>query len=184
MRGSKSLPGRMVWSVFLSVAACVASGTALAQCTPPLPLSTTNPIPCFIMVQPIDVCAPDGSSCSPFNTTSTTGVGNPTTACDPTGSNPLNCGNPIGFVVNPTTGAANPTSGGVDVTRTLLNQIGVDLLWLPMAPYSSQVKADGTTFQTLSVTQTTNSETGATTFDSTDFRLLTFQPEFKMGSPT
>jgi hypothetical protein len=145
MRNSKSRLGRMAWSFLLSAAACLASGTALATCTPGAGVS------CYIVVQPIDVCTPatdtTPSSCAPFNTTSTTGVGSPTTACDPTGTNPLNCGNPIGFVVNPSTGAANPTSGGVDVTRTLLNTIGIDLTWNRMQQYTS------TALQTLSVTQ-------------------------------
>ena len=35
------------------------------------------------MVQPIDVCGTTGGSCAPFNTTSTNGVGNPSTAGTP-----------------------------------------------------------------------------------------------------
>jgi hypothetical protein len=65
--------------------------------------------------------------------------------------------NPIGFVVDPATGASPPPAGdthGVDVTRTLLNQLGVDLMWLPIATYNSQINTNtGTTFQTLNVTQ-------------------------------
>jgi hypothetical protein len=42
----------------------------------------------------------------------------------------------------------------VDITRTLLNQLGVDLMWLPMATYNSQINVNtNTTFQTLNVTQ-------------------------------
>jgi hypothetical protein len=136
-----------------------------------------------MVVQPIDVCGTSGlSTCAPFNTTSTNGVGNPTTACNPSGSNPLNCGNPIGFVVNPTTGVANPTSGGVDVTRALLNQIGVDLTSRPIATYNSPTNPNtNTTFQTLNVTQTTNSA-GATVFDSTDFKTLSYQPQISQGA--
>jgi len=144
-----------------------------------------------MVVQPIDMCGLAGtgtSTCAPFNTTSTTGVGNPTTACNPNGSNPLNCGNPIGFVVNPANGAANPTSGGVDVTRTLLNEIGVDLTLQPIATFNSPTNpVTNTTFQTLNVTQTTNSETGATVFDSADFRTLSYQNPpnaFSLGNPT
>src|SRR5262249_12540907 len=132
MTGLKSRARRMVWSFLLAAAACIASGAAFATCQPQLPASG---IVCFMTVQPIDVGGPSGlSTRAPFNTTSITGVGSPATACSP---GDLNCGNPIGFGVNPATGTANPTSGGVDVTRALLNQIGVDLTWLPMATYNS-----------------------------------------------
>jgi hypothetical protein len=163
MRGSKSRPGLMVGSfllsALLSAAACLASGTALAQCTPALPLSSANLVPCYIMVQPIDVCAANGSSCAPFNTTSATGV--PGTA-GYNGSQFMNTTspNPIGFVVDPTTAASPPPAGdtnGVDITAALLNQLGVNLVWLPMATYKSQINtATNTTFQTLNVTQKTN----------------------------
>lgn len=48
--------------------------------------------------------------------------------------------NPIGFVVNPNNGSTpNGTTGlltgGVDVTRELLNNLGIDLVWLPMTEY-------------------------------------------------
>ena len=80
MRGSKSRPGRTVWSFLLLATVCLVSGTALAVCTPSVPLSTGD-VPCYITVQPIDVCGTSGTStCAPFNTTSTTGVGNPSTA--------------------------------------------------------------------------------------------------------
>jgi hypothetical protein len=187
MTGSKPCPRRIVSSLLTAAAVCLGAGSALATCTPLLPASG---IVCFMVVQPIDVCGTPGtgtSSCAPFNTTSTNGVGNPTTACNPSGSNPLNCGNPIGFVVNPTTGVANPTSGGVDVTRALLNQFGVDLTLQPIATYNSPINPNtNTTFQTLNVTQTTNSA-GATVFDSADFRTLSYQNPpnaFSLGKPT
>jgi hypothetical protein len=160
MKGSKTRLERMVWSFLLAAAACLASGTALAQCTPTLPLSSENPVPCYIMVQPIDVCAANGTSCAPFNTTSATGV--PSTAGYNTAGQFMNTTspNPIGFVVDPTTGASPPPAGdtnGVDITAALLNQLGVNLVWLPMATYNSQINtATNTTFQTLNVTQTTN----------------------------
>jgi hypothetical protein len=58
MRGSKSRPGRIRLSALLSAAACLASGTALATCTPSLSgISPGNgAVPCYIKVQPIDVC--------------------------------------------------------------------------------------------------------------------------------
>jgi hypothetical protein len=160
MRGSMSRPEQMVWSCLLAAAACLASGTALAQCTPTLPLSAGNLVPCYITVQPIDVCATAGGSCAPFNTTSATG--NPATAGYSTSGvfNNTTSPNPIGFVVDPATGASPPPTGdtkGVDITAALLNQLGVNLVWLPMATYNSQINtATNTTFQTLNVTQTTN----------------------------
>jgi hypothetical protein len=180
MGDMKQRPGRMVKSfvlpALLSAAAWLASGTALAQCIfsgtlPAYPAS--NVVPCYITVQPIDVCGTTGGSCAPFNSTSTNGVGNPSTAGMPfqpnlfpppspvppnwpttIPNNPTSL-NPIGFTVDPATGTANPgTSKGVDITRTLLNQLGVDLMWLPMATYKSVINTNtNTTFQTLNVTQ-------------------------------
>ena len=44
--------------------------------------------------------------------------------------------NPIGFTVVPATGVTNPgTSAGVDITRVLMNNIGVELVWFPMTQY-------------------------------------------------
>ncbi len=185
MRGSKSRPGGMVWFFASALAACVASGAAIAQCTPHLPIAAGD-IPCYIMVQPIDVCGTSGTtSCAPFNTTSATGVGVPS---GPGGAGmPFSMGlpnnpispNPIGFVVDPMTGASPPPSGdtsGVDITQALLNQLGVNLVWLPMVPYNSPINpATGTTFQTLNVTQTTNTATGEIILDSADFRTLSQQ---------
>jgi hypothetical protein len=170
MGDMKRCPRRTVWSFLLASAACLAAGSALAQCISSSTLPrypTPGEVPCFITVQPIDVCGTSGTStCAPFNSTSTTGVGTPSTAGMPFSSPTTNfpnglpvnetSPNPIGFVVNPATGVANPGSsgGGVDITRTLLNQLGVDMMWLPMATYNSQINTKtGTTFQTLNVTQ-------------------------------
>jgi len=152
MRGSKSHLERMVWGFLLSVAAaCLASGAALATCTPP---GTINPgdVPCYMTVQPIDVATTVGSSVAyaPFNSTSPTI--DPTTAGSPLqtlpASSPSNLvgvqiptnsisSNPIGFVVQPASGASPGTlsNPGVDVTRELLNNLGVELVWLPMTQY-------------------------------------------------
>jgi hypothetical protein len=83
---------------------------------------------------------------------------------------------PIGFVVNPTTGATYPATGGVNVTRALLNQIGVDVTFNPIIRYNSPTSPlpDTTSFQTLNVVQTTNSA-GATIFQSQDFLTLSQQ---------
>lgn len=181
---SKSGPGRRVWSFFLSVAAWLTPAVAAAQCiVSPLPAPGT--VPCFITVQPIDVCS-SATSCSPFNTAFANG--NPSTAGKDSAGNFNNgaSSNPIGFVVDPTTGKQNPgTSSGIDVTRTLLNELGVDVMWLPMAQYISpnNVTSTGTNFQTLTVTQTTNSA-GATILQSQDFLTLSFQKQISQGVQT
>jgi hypothetical protein len=182
----------MVSYFLLSASACLVSGSALAQCIPN-PLPSPGQVPCYIVVQPIDVCGASGTStCAPFNATSTNGVGNPSTAGAPFNSagEPVNEAslNPIGFTVDPATGMSPPSTGyttpGVDITRTLLNQLGVDLMWLKMATYNSATnKNTGTTFQTLNVTQNTNSA-GATIFQSSDFLTLSYQNQIKQGMPT
>jgi hypothetical protein len=164
--------GRMVWFFLLSAAvACLASGAAFATCTPSLAgISPGNgDVPCYIKVQPIDVCLSNGLGCAPFNTTSTTGnystAGMPFTAFNPNfpsfssglPNNPTSP-NPIGFVVNPATGVVIPAAqnppqtGGVDITRVLMNNIGVELVWFPMTQY---ISASGTNFTTLNITQVT-----------------------------
>lgn len=191
MGDMKGRPGRMVRFFLLSAAACLPSLSALAQCIPN-PLPSPGQVPCYIVVQPIDVCGTNGGSCAPFNTTSTNGVGNPSTAGAPFNSTgePVNetSLNPIGFTVDPATGMSPPSTGyttpGVDITRTLLNQLGVDLMWLKMATYNSAINTNtGTTFQTLNVTQTTNSA-GATIYQSSDFLTLSYQNQIKQGMPT
>jgi cytoskeletal protein CcmA (bactofilin family) len=192
MRGSKSRPGLVVWSFFASLAVCLASGAALAQCLYPVPPNSALPpyptpgeVPCYIMVQPIDVCASNGSSCAPFNTVSS--VGNPSTAGKDSAGNFNNSAspNPIGFVVDPATGLSPGQSGypgsGTDVTRTLVNEVGVDLAWLPMKQYNSDINPNtNTTFQTLNVTQTTVN--GVNHFQSSDFQLLSYQNALSQGA--
>jgi hypothetical protein len=147
MKGSKARLERMVWCFLLSAAvACLASGAALATCHPSLSGITPGDgdIPCFVEVQPIDVC-PSSAGCAPFNTLGSgpSGAGMPTNETSP---------NPIGFTVDPNTGVGPPPSGdnnGRDITRALLNNIGVDLIWDTMAQYPTT----GTTFNTVQVTQ-------------------------------
>jgi hypothetical protein len=129
MRRSKSRLGRMTWFFLLSAAAdCLASGSALATCT-----NSTGAVPCYIKVQPIDVC-PNGdmTTCAPFNTVSQTGFPNGSSSTQtppnlspagyplqtlPTNPQSVPAGlagdqipnnstsnNPIGFVVDPATG--------------------------------------------------------------------------------
>jgi hypothetical protein len=176
MRGSKSRPGGMVWSFLLSVVPCLASGAALATCIPSL--SGVSPgngdVPCYIKVQPIDVCLSTGLGCAPFNITSTTGapLGSPSSTppipvagVDSNGNfNNATSSNPIGLTVVPKTGVTNPgTLAGVDITRVLMNDIGVELVWLPMTQYCDQTvpgqscPRTGPNFTTLNITQTTTS---------------------------
>jgi hypothetical protein len=161
MRDSKSRPSRMLWS-FLSLwaVACLASGTAAANCTAPLPFR--GAVPCKLIVQPTDVCASDGSLCAPFNLTNR--VGNP--------DNTDQTKNPIGFV---------DTTTGKDITRVMLNQFGIDVTYLPVVRYNSPINpATLTTFQTLNVylaTQVPNcpSPTKSDTYTSCDFLTLSQQ---------
>jgi hypothetical protein len=83
---------------------------------------------------------------------------------------------PIGFVVNPTTGAAYPATGGVDITRALARQIGVDVIFNPI------VSLNSTASQTLNVAQTTNSA-GATILQSQGFLTLSQQPGISGNPP-
>ena len=142
MGDMKQRLGRMVGCLLLSAAACLGSGAARASC--PV-LDALGSASCYILVQAIDVCSSKGTFCAPFNTNSSTG--SPTTQSQ-TGSNR------IGFF----------DPNGHDITRALLNQIGIDLVYnnLPagltgganIAQYNSPNKTGTTTtFQTLNVTQ-------------------------------
>jgi hypothetical protein len=151
MGDMKRCPGRTVWSFLLAAAACLASGTVRAGCPA---LDTLEPgVSCYILVQPIDVCSQAGGRtlCAPFNNTNGP-TGSPLTQSQ-TGTNP------IGFF-DPNTGA--------DISRGLLNQIGIDLAYTSLP--SSQVGVSGgqniwqyisptnplpdtASFQTLNVTQ-------------------------------
>ncbi len=101
-----------------SSAACLLSVSAVAQV----------PVTKMMYVQPIDVCSDTGTNCAPFNTLSPTG--NP--------SNQDQTKNPIGFI---------DAASRKDITRVLLNQIGVDVTWLTIKQF------DSSKFQTLSVVQ-------------------------------
>jgi hypothetical protein len=186
MKGSKSRLERMVWCFLLSAVACLASGSALATCTPTLPI-TAGSVPCYITVQPVNVgTIPSGTTpvYAPFNTDSSTGNPNGSTSLNipaagfdstNTFNNPASL-NPIGFVVDPasgktpfdpTTGKIDPTynpQNGMDVTRALLNNIGVDLVWLQMHTYVTpgpNGQNPSQNFTTLSV-KVTSTGTGGT----------------------
>jgi hypothetical protein len=95
---------------------------------------------------------------------------------------------PIGFWVNPTTGAAYPATGGVDVTRAMLNQIGVDVAWNPIVQWDSPINTvTGTTYQTLSVVTGAATTCGLgmsppTGFQSCDFLTLSQQNAISTGT--
>ena len=144
---------RRLWGSLLPASACLASGAALGQV----------PVTKFITVQPFDMCS--GAICAPFNTTSQ--IGKPTTQNSTT--------NPIGFVYSYTDPTTN-TKVYIDITRALLNQIGVDVIWKPIKQYATS------TFQTLNVV-TNNSACGisgngspATGLQSCDFLTVSQQP--------
>jgi hypothetical protein len=133
----------MVWFFLLSGAACLASGAVRAACPVLDQLSGTS---CYILAQAIDVCSSTGQFCAPFNNTNGP-IGSPTTQSQ-TGTNR------IGFF----------DPNGNDVTRALLNQIGIDLVYntrpanlsggANIVQYNSPNNpATNTTFQTLNVTQ-------------------------------
>jgi hypothetical protein len=220
MRGSKSRAGQVVAFFLLLATACLASGAALAQCVyepaatsasgiPQYPLPGTGEntsglptnVPCYVTLQPIDVCGTTGlSTCAPFNSTSANGVGVPNgnTTLPPagfTGTSATSPGafmntmspNPIYFVVDPKTGQSPPPAGdmnGVDVHRAVSVQLGYDVLLMPMKAFNSPINpATNTTFQTLNVTE--DDTKSPPVFTSSDFQTLSFQPGFSQGqTPT
>jgi hypothetical protein len=157
------IPRLTRFSAFLlSAAASLSSGSALADLTS----CAAGSVCYYVAIQPIDVCSSTGTGCAPFNASSK--IGNPGAATSTT---------PIGFV---------DTATGKDITRTIMNQIGVDLAWSPIKQYNN------TTYQTLHVVQcsTTNlpcAITNPTGFTSTDFMTLSQQSTISTGavpSPT
>src|SRR5690348_2542036 len=96
---------RLGAALLLGAAALLSSGGARAQLTN----CAAGAVCDYVAVQPIDVCSSTGTGCAPFNTTSRTG--NPVAATSTT---------PIGFV---------DATTGKDITRGILNQIGVDIAW-------------------------------------------------------
>jgi hypothetical protein len=106
----------------------------------------------YVAVQPIDVCASNGTGCAPFNTLSK--AGNPGAATSTT---------PIGFV---------DTATGKDVTRAIWNQVGIDVAWSPIHQYNN------TTYQTLHITNASN----GTGLASADFLALSQQDGISQGT--
>jgi hypothetical protein len=156
---------------FLSVAvAYLAAGSAIGACnvTGPLPPGT---VPCKVVVQPIDVCVVPFQGfqgppiCAPFNQNSV--IGNP--------SDQNQITNPIGFIDMAT---------GIDITRAMLNQIGVDVTFLPIV---EDLSMDFATLE-LHVLDDANNTTcpapGGTMsgFTSCDFLTLSQQPQISQDA--
>jgi hypothetical protein len=167
MRDFRWLPSRKSWPFLLLAAACLAPGAAQAQV----------PVTRVITVQPIDVCSSTGQLCAPFNTNSQ--IGSPKTQNSTT--------NPIGFVYSYT----NPTTNAkvyIDITRALLNQVGIDVVWNRMVQFNSPIINSSTkqTYQTLNVI-TNNSACGLppaipqTGLQSCDFLNLSQQGAISRG---
>ena len=181
--------GRLVCCLLLAAAASLIAGAAHATCSLPSGTTPANFSPgdgnilCYVTVQPIDVCFSQSVSgdtttfngCGPFNTLP--GNPNPATAGMNNGTfNNSASLNPIGFVVDPATGLSPGQQGypgsGVDVTRQLLHNIGIDLVWLPMAPFVSS-NPNFTTLSVVPKTITTNPPPPATCSGSISGTTLT-----------
>jgi hypothetical protein len=173
MSGFRQTSSRNAWVLLALAAACLAPSAAAARCVVDLSQPLNGAVPCRLTVQPITVC--DGSLCAPFNQTNPLGIGNPNNQDQTT--------NPIGFVdtqTDPATGATVTT----DITRAMLNQFGVDVVYLPIVPY------DNADFLMLNVIDLAKSPPppsscvfpGITTgFTSCGFMTLSQQPEISMS---
>jgi hypothetical protein len=152
--------GRMVCALLLSAAAHLSSGNALAQNPPLLTACPPGKVCYAFIVNPFVVCANNATptnpvGCAPFNTLSR--VGNPGAATSTT---------PIGFTyTDPTTGKTT------DITKAILNQIGLDVVWLPIQQYNN------TSFQSITVTQDANGN-----LTSPQFQTLSQQPGIANGA--
>ncbi len=63
---------------------------------------------------------------------------------------------PVGFWANPTTGTAYPATEGGDVTQAMLQQIGVNLVYINGAGTTTTIPTRIAGNTTLGVTQNTN----------------------------
>jgi hypothetical protein len=144
-------------TVLLSAAVSLSSGSALADLTS----CAAGSVCYYVAIQPIDVCSSTGTGCAPFNASSK--IGNPGAATSTT---------PIGFV---------DATTKRDITRAIMNQIGVDIAWSPIKQYNN------TTYQTLhvvpcSTTSLPCATTNPTGFTSTDFTTLSQQNTISTGT--
>lgn len=137
MRYFPNAPGLTTWLFLFSVAGLLASGAA----------HSTTAVTNYVVIQPIDVCASNGTGCAPFCSTvvnsasaspSSVCVANPATAIAST---------PIGFV-DPSTHINN--------TRAIWLQAGIDVTFLPLVQYNNS------NFQSISVTCSTPGQSPCT----------------------
>jgi hypothetical protein len=154
-------PRRIRFGAFLlSAAASLSSGSALADLTS----CAAGSVCYYVAIQPIDVCASNGTGCAPFNNLSKTG--NPGAATSTT---------PIGFV---------DTTTKKDITRAIMNQIGVDVAWSPIKQYNN------TTYQTLRIVPCSSTNpvlpcaSTPNALTSTDFLTLSQQNGISQGTAT
>jgi hypothetical protein len=135
----------LIWMRRLSlwwIAACLASGIARAE-----------PITAFITIQPIDVCADDGTGCAAMN--------NLGAALDNVASAGPSV--QVGFASN-----------GINVTNAIWNLAGINVVFQPTEQYNNS------SYQNLQVTAST---TNPGRFDSAQLQQLTNQPALSQLNP-
>lgn len=132
----------------------------------------TVPAPYNVWVQPIDVCNSAGTSCAPINSKGQTVLNGTNT--------------PVGFF--------DPTSGANITQSIILDQLGVNVVFLPVVQYNSAPNVSPTNayaptdFRTLHVV-TNNPACGltgipTTGFQSCDFLVLSQQPQISNSPQT
>jgi hypothetical protein len=126
----------------LSVTACLTSGIARAE-----------PITAFITIQPIDVCADDGTGCAAMNNLGAN-LNNVASAGP---------GVQVGFASN-----------GINITNAIWNLAGINVVFQPTEQYNNSG------YQNLQVTAST---TNPGRFNSVQLQQLTDQPTFSQLNP-
>jgi Metallo-peptidase family M12B Reprolysin-like len=129
--------GRIAQAVFLWGISSLPATQAIAQ------------VPYYVNVQPIDVCASNGTNCAPVND----GIAQ------------------VGF--------ADPNTNQ-DITRAILNQVGIDVNFLPVQQYFTS----DPTLQNLSVTAIPGCVASPTNscLTSAGLQNLSFQPQISQGA--
>lgn len=159
-------PGLAARVLFFSAVAFLASGAALAQ------VPVTN----YVVINPIDVCDSSGKNCAPFGatckaSTGCTAVNNPSTATTSTTSTATQP-TPIGFIDGDT---------GINITRAIWLQSGIDVTFLKLQqynspanidPWSSSISYSLTDYRTLHTGNVTCKD-GVSKLTSPDFQALT-----------
>lgn len=130
MRYFRPRPGLTAWLLLLSTVAFIAGGSALAQV----------PVTDYVVINPIDVCDSSGKNCAPFSvtckaSTGCTAINNPSTATTSTTSIATQP-TPIGFIDGDT---------GINNTRAIWLQSGIDVTFLKLQQYNSPTLPNGST---------------------------------------